>query len=407
MLLNSKPFTIAHLDHVANKKFHLALFYLLSPYNLLPVKELLKSLITAQSTSEKGELQTAEIIRRHLADRGITSLVTSWDENRANIVAHIKSARYKPALLFVCHLDVVPPGEAQWKYPPFAAVEKDGKIYGRGSADMKGPIAALVTAIEKTVSSGAELKGDILFVAAAGEETDSCGIKRFLTEYKDTLPRLAGIIVPEPTNFEVITAHRGLLWLEVITKGRAAHGSMPHLGVNAIKSMRLFLDELERLDLAAEKHNLLGDYSMSVNTISAGKAVNVVPDLCTVRIDMRTLPKQNHAEVISKFRAIFDRLKPANPDFDAEVRAIRDVQSLETDSNCEFVKEFCLAINRKNTTSAGFCTDGPFLAPLGAPIVIFGPGRSELAHKPDEYIELANLEKGAGAYTAILRHFLR
>jgi len=382
------------------------LFYQLVVYNLPGMKELLKSLVQADTTADKGELAAAGIIRGHLQDHGIDSELACWDQTRANIVAHIKSSGQRPALLFACHLDVVPPGRGQWKYPPFSATEENDRVFGRGSADMKGSIAALITAVEQFTADKTELKGDIIIAAVAGEETDSCGIKKFIADYKDKLPPVAGVIVAEPTNFEVITAHRGLLWLEVDTKGRTAHGSMPHLGVNAINSMRLFLDEIEKIKLSIEKHPLLGDCSMSVNTISGGKAVNVIPDLCSVKIDIRTTPNQSHSEIIEKFESVFSRFKKTRPEFDAEVKTVRDVGALETDSHCDFVKNFCSTVDCKETTTAGFCTDGPFLAGLGAPIVIFGPGNSELAHKPDEYIELADLEKAVDVYRNLFKEFL-
>jgi succinyl-diaminopimelate desuccinylase len=370
------------------------------------MKDLLKSLVKVDTTADKGELAAAQIIRSHLQDHGIAAELTCWDKTRANIVAHIKSTGQKPALLFACHLDVVPPGEGKWKYPPFSATEDDGRVFGRGSADMKGSIAALITAVEQFTAGGAELKGDIIIAAVAGEEADSCGIKKFVADYKDKLLPVAGIVVAEPTSFEVITAHRGLLWLEVITKGKTAHGSMPHLGVNAINSMRLFLDEAEKINLSSEKHPLLGDCSMSINTISGGKAVNVVPDRCSVKIDIRTIPSQSHAEIIEKFRSVFSHVKKTHPEFDAEVKAIRDVGALETDSNSKFVRQFCSVVGCQETMTAGFCTDGPFLAGLGAPIVIFGPGKSELAHKPDEYIEISDLEEGVDVYRKLFKEFL-
>jgi succinyl-diaminopimelate desuccinylase len=401
-----KPYSIARISTPGNKKFsQTALFYQFVVYNLPGMKELLKSLVQADTTTDKGELAAAEIIRSHLQDHGIATELACWDERRANVVVHIKSTSQRPALLFACHLDVVPPGEGQWKYPPFSSTEEDGRIFGRGSADMKGSIAALITAVEQFTAKGAELKGDIIIAAVAGEETDSCGIRKFVADYKEKLPPLTGVIIAEPTNFEVITAHRGLLWLEVVTKGRTAHGSMPHLGVNAINSMRLFLDEVEKINLSADKHPLLGDCSMSINTISGGKAVNVVPDLCSVKIDIRTIPDQSHAEIIEKFESVFSRLRKNRPEFDAEVKTVRNVGALETDSNCDFVKDFCSITDCKETITVGFCTDGPFLAGLGAPIVIFGPGDDKLAHKPDEYIELADLEKAVKVYTKFLARF--
>ena len=370
------------------------------------MKDMLKSLIRAESTDETGELAAAKVIQQWLRVRQIECELSCWDESRANVVVHIKSAGPKPGLLFACHLDVVPPGEGKWKHPPFSAVEENGRVYGRGSVDLKGSIAALLSAVEQIVRHERKLNGDIIVAMVAGEETDSCGARRFISQYKDELPPLAGVVVAEPTNFEVITAHRGLLWLEVITKGKTAHGSAPHLGVNAITSMRLVLDELDKLNLGGEKHELLGDCSMSVNTIGGGKAVNVVPDRCSVKIDIRTLPSQNHTETIAEFEKIFAQIKKTKSDFDAEVHVVRDVEALETDTDCNFVKQFCSTVGVDKTTTAGFCTDGPFFAALDAPVVIFGPGCSELCHKPDEYIELADLEKAVEEYSAILNSFL-
>jgi succinyl-diaminopimelate desuccinylase len=232
--------------------------------------ELLRQLVQAESTPEKGELAVAQIISQELGRAQIDARIDCWDRNRANLVAHVESTGHKDALLFACHLDVVPPGQAKWEHPPFAGIESNGRIYGRGSADMKGGIVATLSAIKQIVESGVKLDGDIILTAAAGEETDSCGAKRFVSSHKAILPTLAGVVLPEPTDFEVVTAHRGMLWLEVITRGKAAHGSTPELGVNAITSMKAILDKLEDYEIAFEPHESLGGCSMSINTISGG-----------------------------------------------------------------------------------------------------------------------------------------
>jgi len=369
------------------------------------MKELLKKLIQAESTPQKGELAAAEVISAELSHPGIDCRIDTWDQNRANIIAQVKSCERKDALLFACHLDVVGPGEAKWEKNPFGAIESNGKIYGRGSADMKGGIAAAVTAIRQIVDSGTKLQGDIVFAAAAGEETDSCGAKRFISD-SSRLPEFVGVVIPEPTDFAIVTSHRGMLWLEVTTTGKAAHGSTPQLGVNAIDSMRLVLDELENYEIPAEPHRLLGECSMSVNTITGGKALNVVPDKCSIGIDIRTLPEQNHQDIITGLENIFARLKSENPQFDAEVCMVRQVQPLETDCSCVFVKEFCSAVGTSETVAVGFTTDGPYFASLGAPVVIFGPGKPEVCHKPDEYIEINDVEKAVDYYKSIILKFL-
>jgi len=369
------------------------------------MKELLKKLVQAETTEEKGELGAAEVVCADFGLSGIESQIDSWGHNRANITAQVKSSGQNKALLFVCHLDVVPPGGVRWEYPPFSAVEVDGRIHGRGSADMKGGIAATVTAIRQIVDSDIELKGDIIFFAAAGEETDSCGALRYVRGLS-VMPELAGIIIPEPTDFEVVTRHRGIFWLKVTTKGKTAHGSTPELGINAITSMKAFLDELEGYEIAYNPHKLLGSCSMSINRILGGKAVNVVPDQCDVDIDIRTLPGQNYGEIISDFEKIFAKLKKKNPQFEAEVSVIRDVAPFETDENSDFVKDFCSAVGIGETKAVGFTTDGPHFAFLGVPGVIFGPGKPHLCHKPDEYIEISDAERAVECYKNIILKFL-
>lgn len=369
------------------------------------MKELLERLIQAESTLQEGELAVAEVISDEFRSCGIDSRIDNWDQNRANVVTHIKSGGNRAALLFACHLDVVDPGEAAWKHPAFEAIESDGRIYGRGAVDMKGGIAAIVTAIRRIVEAGTKLQGDIVLLAVAGEETDSSGARRFISDH-DWLPELSGVIIPEPTDFATVTAHRGMLWLEITTKGVTAHSSAPYLGVNAIASMRSVLDELENYEVSGESHQLLGQCSMSINTISGGKALNVVPDKCSIGIDIRTLPGQNAQNIIGDLKKILARLKSWNQKFEAEVSFIRAVEPLETDCGCDFVKDFCSAVGTGETKSINFTTDGPFFATLGAPVVIFGPGKPELCHKPDEYIDIADLEKAAEHYKNIILRFL-
>jgi len=145
---------------------------------------------------------------------------------------------------------------------------------------------------------------------------------------------------------------------------------------------------------------------MSVNTISGGKAMNVVPDKCSIGIDIRTLPGQNHQDIIDDFQEIFAKLKTKNSQFEASVSIVRSVRALETDSDCEFVRSFCSVVGIDETRAVGFTTDGPHLAALGAPVVIFGPGRPELCHKPDEYIDIADVEKAVEHYKNIILKFL-
>ncbi len=374
------------------------------------MKTLLKELIRAESMIEKGESTAAEVLSAEFRRSGIDCTIDRWGLNRANITARVKSAGRRSGLLFACHLDVVGPGEAAWTYPPFDAVEADGKIYGRGAVDMKGGIAAAAGAISRIVGAGTKLQGDIVFTAVAGEETDSSGAERFVAErgrFSELAPMgLAGVVIPEPTDFAVVTAHRGLLWLQVTTTGKAAHSSTPHLGVNAISSMRLILDELNGYEVSSRTHELLGKCTMSINTIAGGKAMNVVPDKCTIGIDIRTLPGQDYRRILADFERVFAKLKSENSQFDAAVTELRHLDPLETDSRCDFVRDFCSVVGVGQSTPVGYTTDGPYFASLGAPVVIFGPGKPGLCHKPDEHIETTDLGKAADYYENTILKFL-
>jgi len=369
------------------------------------MKDLLKQLIQADSTAAQGEAAAAEVIARHFQEHGIDGRIDRWDGRRSNVTARVKTAGRRPALLFVCHLDVVGPGEESWRHPPFAAVEEDGRIYGRGTVDMKGPLASVVTAICEVVNSKTTLEGDILFAATAGEETDSAGLHRFMQD-RPRLPKLAGVVVPEPTDLAVVTAHRGLFWLKVTTRGKAVHSSMAERGVNAIGSMKRVLDELEHYRIEFQPHPQLGNSSLSINTINGGAALNVVPDHCTLGVDIRTLPGQDPEAIRYDFERMLARLTATVPQFEAELAVERWAGAMETDPACPFVRTFCSAVDVDLTNSVPFTTDAPHLAPLGAPIVIYGPGHPTLCHQTDEYIEIAALQAGADYFKKVLRAFL-
>jgi succinyl-diaminopimelate desuccinylase len=369
------------------------------------MKDLLKQLIRADSTVAQGESTAAEVIAGHFQEHGIDSRIDRWDGHRSNVIVHVKTTGRRPALLFVCHLDVVGPGEEPWRHPPFAAVEEDGRIYGRGAVDMKGPIASVVTAICNVVNAKTTLEGDILFAATAGEETDSAGVLRFMQD-RTWRPKLAGVIVPEPTDLAVVTAHRGLFWLKVTTRGKAVHSSMAELGINAIGSMKRTLDELEHYRIEFPPHPQLGKSSLSINLISGGAAMNIVPDRCTLGIDIRTLPGQDPEAIRYDFERMLARLTATVPQFEANLAVERWAGAMETDPQCPFVQTFCAAVGADLTNAIGFTTDAPHLAPLGAPVVIYGPGKPKLCHEVDEHIEVADLQAGADLFKTVICRFL-
>jgi len=370
------------------------------------VEKLLKQLINAQSTLECGELNTAEVLKYFLEQHDISAEIDVWDENRANITATIKGDGSGEALFFACHSDVVPAGDAKWQSPPFQADERDGRIYGRGSCDMKGGLVAVAVAAAMLKNSGIKFKGDLIICSTAGEETDGCGAKRFVSKYKDTLPRLAGIIIPEPTDFKIVNFHRGICWLKITTKGKTAHGSVPHLGINAIASMTALLNKLDCYKFPDVKTSFPDSSTMSINQISGGQATNVVPDSCVIKIDIRMAAGVTCERVVDDINEICAELKSQTPDFDAELEIIRTVPTLQTDSACEFVKRIYNIANINETHSINFSTDGPYFKELNAPVIVFGPGKPELAHQPDEYIDVIDLDNAVEVYMKIIEDFV-
>ncbi len=363
------------------------------------MKNLLKKLIEAKSTQDTGELASAKVLADYFKKAGLKPQVDVWDKNRANVTVRLKSTGEKPGLLFVGHLDVVPAENAEM----FKPVEHGGKIFGRGSCDMKGGLACAAAAIIETLKSNVNLKGDIIFSATAGEETDSAGIINFVKSFKDK--NLCGIIVPEPTDFELVVAHRGLLWLQIITNGKPAHSSMPQLGINAIDSMRNFLNELEKFKIPGINKQL-GKASLSVNKIIGGTASNIVPDLCSTQIDIRTIPGQNIKNIIGSLYKVIEKLAKKNPDFNAELKIVRHAGSLQTDTKSPFVKAIKQTLDIE-AKAVAFTTDAPYLTIYNKPIVVFGPGSPSLCHKPNEHIKIKDMENGVNYYKKIFANLLK
>src|SRR5579884_1227705 len=261
------------------------------------VVRLTQDLIRFQSVNPPGDEQpVAEYLARVLSDHGIEATLQPLDPGRANLLARLPGDG-TGSLVFTGHLDVVPPGEQPWDHGPFSGDLVDGRIYGRGSADMKGGVAAIVTAMIALKDAGLQPVADIVLAATAGEEAGLYGAGVMAQDR--SLEGARWLVVAEPTDLNVFIAEKGILWIDVTASGRTAHGSMPHLGANAISFMARLI---ERLDVSYpfpyDAGPLLGAPTLSVNTIQGGNKTNVVPDACRISIDMRTVPGQRHGEIV-------------------------------------------------------------------------------------------------------------
>ena len=281
------------------------------------------------------------------------------------------------AVLFSGHLDTVPAGD-NWEHEVLAADIDDGKIWGLGTTDMKAGVAAMLVAMRAVKQSGAALKGNLLFAGTAGEEIESMGAQELVREQK--LDDIGFMVIGEPTGNRVITAEKGVLWLELRAKGQTSHGSLPHLGVNAIAHMSRLLEALQAEAIPYETHPLLGDFTMNIATIEGGVKTNVVPDSCRVTIDTRTVIGQDHQQIMDTVRQLIDRLCAEDPTLHIEVRSINERIPLDIPFDDPYVQTFVrqrdlVTGDTSVPTAATFATDGSVFVPAyEAPMVICGPG---------------------------------
>ncbi|MGI5920962.1 MAG: M20 family metallopeptidase [Syntrophomonadaceae bacterium] len=370
----------------------------------------LQKILQYDTTNPPGnEKALAQYIADTLENFGIKSHLDMLADQRANVVGCLPGSGERKTLLFNGHLDVVPAGEQEWRHPPFGGQIDEGKIYGRGASDMKGGLAAMVMAAGLVARAGVSLKGDLLITATAGEETDSIGA-RDLVE-RGYLQNVDAALIGEPSNLKLFSASKGALWLEFKTVGKTAHGSMPDQGCNAILQMNDLVNELNQYVFTGPEHPMLGQSTINIATIHGGVKTNVVPDGCTLTVDIRTVPGESHDKIIADIEAIIARLAGKNQDFRASLTIMNNRPPVETDVTCaamEHARQAAVQVLGKELLPGGvnFYTDGSVFAPLlGIPVVLFGPGDEKLAHQPDEYVEIDKYIDAIKFYVAfILNH---
>ena len=366
--------------------------------------QLTQDLVRIRTINPPGdEAKAATFVADWMKQNGLAAeLVPHAEDGRASVVGGLDGQGERRAVLFSGHLDTVPAGD-NWEHEVLAADIDDGKIWGLGTTDMKAGVAAMLVAMRAVKQSGAALKGNLLFAGTAGEEIESMGARELVREQR--LDDVGFMVIGEPTANRVITAEKGVLWLELQAKGQTAHGSMPHLGVNAIAHMSRLLEALQAEDIPYETHPLLGDFTMNIATIEGGVKTNVVPDACRVTIDTRTVIGQDHQQIMDTVRQLVDRLCADDPTLHIEVRAINERIPLDIPFDDPYVQTFArqrdlVTGDTSVPTAATFATDGSVFVPAyDAPMVICGPGLPEKAHQPNEYVEISRLVESARIYT--------
>jgi succinyl-diaminopimelate desuccinylase len=340
---------------------------------------------------------------------GMETHLKELAENRANVTGRLKGTGEKPALLLNGHSDTVPPGDIEWKYSPYSGTLVDDKIFGRGSADMKGGLTAMLMAIKAIVKSGVTLKGDLVFSVSAGEETDSVGALKFVDD--GGLNGVGAIIIGEPSSCGVNVAEKGALWIEITAYGKTAHGAFPDKGINAIVNMNALISELISYQFAFEKNDILGHPTMNISTIHGGVKTNVVPDKCSVTVDMRTVPGMSHSAIIKDFENIIAKLSGKTPDFKADIKILNDRAAVETKASHPFVQLAIGVIQKEfnkelKAEGVNFYTDASiFLPASGLPCIFYGPGEASMAHQPNEYTSVDNLMEATHFYCAMIEEY--
>lgn len=321
--------------------------------------------------------------------------------NRPSVVARIGPAGGR-TLMFNGHLDVV--GTDGMTHAPFAADERDGSLWGRGSSDMKGGVAAMCAAAARAADDG--LDCELIITAVADEEFGSIGTRGVIARGV----RADAAIVTEPTRLAIAPAHRGFVWTTVTVRGRAAHGSRYDVGVDAILHAGLLLAELdtfESRELVTRTHPLLGRPSWHASTIDGGLGMSTYPDRCTLRIERRTLPGETPAQAVEEVRDACARVRARRPTFDAEVTLDLAQNPSDVAMNAPVVQrlEQSLAACGESSRIEGLSawTDAALLNEAGIPAICYGPGDISRAHAAAEWIEVDEIERATRVLAALAR----
>lgn len=364
----------------------------------------INSVNPALATDGPGEREMAHYMGAQMRGLGMDVGVYKLAPKYWNAVGVLKGTGGGKSLMFNGHMDTVGVGGMT---DPFSAEIRDGKLYGRGSVDMKAGLAAILGALKALRDAGLRTAGDVYVAAVADEEYLSIGSEQVATAY-----RADGVIVAESSGFYIVPAHKGFIWFEVITAGRAAHGSDYEGGVDAIVHMGRFLAELEKLihdQQNLEPYPLLGPPSLHASLIQGGIELSTYPSSCSLKIEWRTVPGQTEEELRGLLQAIIDRLHAQDAGFQAEVRTLfvrypfqvaRDAPVVQT-----VYRQACQVLGREpEYEGMGGWADTSLFERAGMDALIFGSD-GEGAHAEVEWADLDALYKTAQIYAGTILEF--
>ena len=390
------------------------------------VIQLTQQLVRIRSVYEPGkssEQDVAEFIVQLLSSKGLQPLVQEVSPGRPNIICDWSGSEFDPnqhkTLMFEGHTDVVTEGDASlWTYPPFEAQIVDNKLYGRGSADMKAGVAAAICALDAVRKTAPDLAGRIRFGIVCDEEGMMTGIKHFIDQghAKD----VHGAIICEPEENEICLFQKGAMRVNVTFTGVMSHGAMPYAGVNPIAALSSFIEQVKVLQASEQQrlgsHEYLGLPWLTPTIIKApmtGEAqLNVMPESAYLALDIRTIPGQDHDQILEQLKEFARALEQSIPRLKIEVDCFESRPWTQTPQDNPLVKAIEVAypmVFNQQPKYGGVpgATDGTFLhAWAKVPIVTIGPGLRTIPHQRDEYVEIEEVVKSARLYAAAAITFL-
>ena len=359
-----------------------------------PCISLLRELVSIDSVNPSlvpggaGEGQVAAAVAAYMRRCGMDVELQEVEPGRPNVIGVLEGREPGPALMFCGHLDTV---GVEGMAAPFTPQERDGRLYGRGAQDMKAGVAAMVDAVRVAAERGFS-RGRIIVAAVIDEEYASIGADALVGRWKADLA-----VVTEPTDLKIGVAHKGFAWLEIETRGRAAHGSRPRDGRDAILRMGRVLNRLEALDRELQgrpPHVLMGTASLHASIIAGGRELSSYPDRCLLQLERRTLAGETGSDAAREIREILDALGRADPDFAAESRVTfaRPAYEIPAGHSLPDALGAQLAALGHQVEKVGmsFWTDAAVLGEAGIATILFGPGGAGL-HGPDEYVTVADV----------------
>ncbi len=385
------------------------------PKNIRAI-DMLKALVAFDTVSRKSNLALIEHVRGVLAAQGIESrLVYNESKTKANLLASV-GPNVPGGIVLSGHTDVVPVEDQDWHSDPFVVTEKDGKLYGRGTADMKAFVAIALAALPDMIK--ANLKRPIHFAFSYDEEVGCIGVPSLIKLLNAELPKPCAVVVGEPTNMKVVTAHKSVTGIRTVITGHEAHSSQPHRGVSAVMVAAELIEFLKGLSTEA---SLKGPHSplfepnhttITINRIDGGTAPNIMAGHCTFHWDVRTLPEENGADYIKRFTdhcrdVVLPRLHAIAPGAKIETFPRASTPALRPEKNSD-AEQLCRMLTGDNVTRhVSFAAEAGQFQQSGLATVICGPGSITQAHQPNEFIEISQVKLGVKFIDDLIKHLAR